>query len=400
MTQNKPGNSPVRLVSLDALRGTIMLYMASHTFGLNRMAEKNSEPFWRELAWWFDHVAWTGCSTWDLIQPAFMFMVGVAFPYSWSRRQATGEATGRIIAHGLFRALILVLIAVFLASGAGGWTKWEFFNVLGQIGLGYPFLFLLVSQHGEKPRLKLQVAALAVILVGYWLLFALYPVSWSPDELIQRGISAEELSGGVMVEGFFAHWNKYTNVAAAFDLWFLNLFPRQTPFLFNSGGYATLNFIPSLGTMILGLMAGELLRSEKTTQQKLRWLLVAGLGLTVVGLLAGVTVCPIIKRIWTPSWTLFSGGLVILLLAGYYWLIDLAGYRRWTFPLVVIGMNSIAIYMMSQLMRPWVTGRLQTHLGASLFNGSYAPIITDCLVLLVFWLVCWWMYRRRIFLKI
>ncbi|MFN7623932.1 MAG: acyltransferase family protein [Acidobacteriota bacterium] len=384
----------VRLVSLDALRGTIMLYMASHTFGLSKMAE-TGDPFWQRLAWWFDHVAWAGCSTWDLIQPAFMFMVGVALPYSWSRRIADGEAPRKIISHGVGRALILILIAVFLASGSGGWTRWEFFNVLGQIGLGYPFLFLLVNR-GQK----LQFGALAGILIGYWLLFALYPVAATPEDFARLGIGAEGLTGGVILEGFAAHWNKYTNVAAVFDGWFLNLFPRQTPFVFNSGGYTTLNFVPSLGTMILGLMSGELLRSERTTREKLRWLLVAGVGLTVIGLLAGVTICPLVKRIWTPSWTLFSGGLVVLLLAGYYWLIDLAGWRRWTYPLVVIGMNSIAIYMMSQLMRPWVGSRLRTHLGAGLFSGIHAPIINDCLVLLVFWLICWWMYRRRIFLRI
>lgn len=114
----------------------------------------------------------------------------------------------------------------------------------------------------------------------------------------------------------------------------------------------------------------------------------------------GMTICPIVKRIWTPSWAIFSGGLVVLLLAGFYWLVDMVGWKRWTFPLVVVGMNSIAIYMMSQLMRPWIGGRLRTHLGAGLFSGTYEPIINDCLVLLTFWLICLWMYRRRIFLKI
>lgn len=384
-----------RLVSLDALRGTIMFYMASHTFGLTKMAESTGAPFWQSMAWWFDHVAWVGCSTWDLIQPAFMFMVGVALPYSWSRRISDGDPGRRIIGHGVMRAAILVLISVFLASGSGGWTRWEFFNVLGQIGLGYPFLFLLVNR-----KLRVQIGAVAAILIGYWLLFALYPVAGTGYDYAGLGITADQLSGGVLQEGFFAHWSKYTNVAAAFDVWFLNLFPRQTPFVFNPGGYTTLNFVPSLATMIFGLMAGETLRSGLTNGEKLRRLLIAGLVLTVIGATMGMTICPIVKRIWTPSWAIFSGGLVVLLLAGFYWLVDMVGWKRWTFPLVVVGMNSIAIYMMSQLMRPWIGGRLRTHLGAGLFSGTYEPIINDCLVLLIFWLICLWMYRRRIFLKI
>jgi predicted acyltransferase len=115
---------------------------------------------------------------------------------------------------------------------------------------------------------------------------------------------------------------------------------------------------------------------------------------------AGFTVCPIVKRIWTPSWALFSGGLVVWFLAAFYWLIDVVGYKRWAQFLIVVGMNSIAIYLMSQLLRPWVTGVLKTHLGANLFSGNFGPVVRDSLTLLVFWLICWWMYRRKIFLRI
>ncbi len=124
------------------------------------------------------------------------------------------------------------------------------------------------------------------------------------------------------------------------------------------------------------------------------------MALVAVGVLAGFTVCPSVKRIWTPSWALFSGGLVVWLLAAFYWVIDVVWFRKWAQFLIIVGMNSIAIYLMSQLMRPWVGDVLKTHLGANLFSGAYGVIWRDCLTLFVFWLACWWMYRRKIFLRI
>jgi hypothetical protein len=234
---------------------------------------------------------------------------------------------------------------------------------------------------------------MTAILAGYWLLFALYPAA-------PAGAGAVAAGAEGVLPGFFAHWSKGTNVAAAFDGWFLNLFPRATPFVVNGGGYATLNFVPSLATMILGVMAGEELRGGRPPAAKARRLLVAAAALVALGLIAGFTVCPIIKRIWTPSWVLFSGGLVVALLAAFYWVIDVAGHRRWSFWLVVVGMNSIAIYLMSQLLRPWLSETFRTHLGAELFRGTFGPVINAVLTLAVFWLLCAWMHRRRIFLRI
>ncbi len=290
--------------------------------------------------------------------------------------------------------MILVLLAVFLASRSAKSTSWEFTNVLGQIGLGYPFLLFVLNR-----RLAVQAGVVAAILAGYWLLFAVYPLPTPGFDYAKVGVKASELSQSVL-GGFSGHWSKGTNVAAAFDTWFLNLFPRTTPFAFNPGGYATLNFVPSLATMILGVIAGEWLRSTRTASEKIRGLLVSGVALVVLGALAGFTICPIIKRIWTPSWTLFSGGLVVWMLAAFYWIIDVAGWKRWSQFLVVVGMNSIAIYMMSQLLRPFLNETFRTHLGANAFRGDFGPIGSACLTLFLFWLVCWWMHRRKIFLRI
>jgi heparan-alpha-glucosaminide N-acetyltransferase len=111
-------------------------------------------------------------------------------------------------------------------------------------------------------------------------------------------------------------------------------------------------------------------------------------------------VCPIVKRLWTPSWVVYSTGWTCWMLAAFYSVIDVGGFRRWAFPLVVVGVNSIAIYLMSQLMRPFVTASLKTHFGQDLFAGPYGPLIRGISILLVFWLICLWLYRQKIYIKI
>ena len=340
-----------------------------------------------------DHVAWRGCVFWDLIQPSFMFMVGVAMPFSYASRTARGETWSKMLVHALLRSVILVALAVFLASNWSRHTNYTFTNVLGQIGLGYTFVFLLL---GRRPAVQLGTAI--AILAAYWLLFAAYPLPDSDFPFAKYGAGEP----GITMTGFFAHWNKNANVAATFDRWFLNLFPHPAgkPFLFSEGGYATLNFIPSMATMIFGVLAGELLRSRREPMAKLRIMLVAGAVCLATGLLMDATVCPIVKRIWTPSWTVYSTGWTCGMLAAFYAVIDMAGYRRWAFPLVVVGMNSIAIYMMAQLLKPYVASTLRIHLGQDLFAGSYGSLLRASSTLLVFWLICFWMYRQKIFVKI
>src|SRR5207248_5442006 len=126
-------------------------------------------------------------------------------------------------------------------------------------------------------------------------------------------------------------------------------FPRVLRFDSSSGGYQVLNFVPTLATMILGLIAGGVLKDdERSGWAKVRWLTVAGVLALAAGYGLGLAgVCPVVKRIWTPSWVLFSGGWCLLILAGFYAVTDVGGWRRWAFPLVVVGMNSIAAYCIS-----------------------------------------------------
>ncbi len=145
----------------------------------------------------------------------------------------------------------------------------------------------------------------------------------------------------------------------------MNKFPRteQQPFSFNEGGYQTLNFIPAIGTMLLGVFCGQLLLSDRRWWQKFFLLVIGGAVCLGLGVAAGLYVCPIVKRIWTPSWVLYSGAWVIWALAAFYLLFDLCRLRWLAFPLVVIGMNSLAFYLMGQLLRPWAEKTVQTHFG-------------------------------------
>jgi predicted acyltransferase len=324
-----------------------------------------------------------------------MFMVGVAVPYSLASRRFKGEPAAMMWLHVWWRALVLVLLGVFLSSNSTPHTNWTFVNVLTQIGLGYPFLCMLAGR-----GLRIQFAALAVLLVGYWLLFFLWPL---PPAGYNYAAEAGWSRGWEGLPGWQAHWDKNTNPAAAFDAAVLGRFPPADGvhrFRFNEGGYATLNFIPSLATMILGLMAGEMLRGSRRTAEKFILLLGAAALCLGLGWLAGQTVCPLVKRVWTPSWAVYSAGWTFAMLAAFYGVIDMLGWKRWSWPLVVVGMNSIAMYAMGQLLTGWIGKTWRTHLPASWFAQPYAPVLQASLVLATLWLVCLWMYRRGIFLRI
>lgn len=379
--------TPARLQSLDAYRGAIMFLLLCG--GIYQSL--SSVPGWHWLAVQNEHVEWKGCVFWDLIQPSFMFMVGMALPFSSSRRSAEGQDQRKLFLHTLWRAFVLVALGVFLTTGTNKQPVFAFHNVLAQIGLGYVFLTLLVGRGW-----KVQAGAIGVIAVATWAAFALTPIARSATDYKALGIT----DPAQILSGFWAHWNMNANFAAAFDQWFLNLFPRETPFVFDRGGYQTLNFVPSLITMTLGLMAGENLRSGKTSAEKLGWLLKTGALCLVLALATGTTICPVIKKLWTPSWAFYSGAVVLWVFAAFYWFIDIKGHKAWTFPLVVVGMNSIAIYLAYQLTAGWIRATGKTWLGAGLFEGTYGALAQSLLVIGTLWTFCYWLWKRKVFIRI
>jgi heparan-alpha-glucosaminide N-acetyltransferase len=367
-----------RLASVDIYRGFVMFLMVAEVLELARLAKEfPGNWFWQWVTFHTTHVEWAGCSLHDLIQPSFSFLVGVAVPFSIAARRVRGDSFGQMALHALLRSIILILLGVFLRSNRASMTNWTFEDTLSQIGLGYFFLFLL-----GWTRQSIAWLIFVLILVAYWAAWAMYPN---------------------MGTEFVDHWKKNQNIGWVFDTWFLNLFPRPKPFTANGGGYLTLSFIPTLATMILGLIAGWWLRMDRPMKTKLLWMVLAGfLGIGMALVLHDRGICPNVKKIWTPTWVLYSGGWCFLLLALFVWLVEVIGIRRPFFVFLVFGMNSIAIYCLTGLTKNFIKRTLTTHLGSDSFKwfGIYEHFAMGLCVMTVLWLVLYWMYRRKLFLKI
>ena len=396
-----PSPAAPRLASVDAYRGLVMFLMMAEILKLTVLSKSFPDcGVLKFLALQQTHVEWIGCTLHDLIQPSFSFLVGVSLPYSIAAREAKGQSRLAMTLHAFWRAFILVALGVVLRSI---WTKtlpdYGFTDTLSQIGLGYGFLFLLGFR-----SVRDQWIAVVLILAGYWIFFAQHPLPPSDFNWAAVGVKQTWLDEHGLT-GFAAHWSKNANAAAEFDVWFLNLFPRETRFLYNGGGYQVLSFIPTLATMILGLIAGGVLKSERTGWGKVQWLTIAGLAGLALGYGWGMTgTCPVVKRIWTPSFVLFSGGWCFLMLAGFYAVMDVIGWKGWAFPLTVVGMNSIAAYCMStSFVKPELHKMTMKHLGAGTFEcfgPEFATLLHGATTLLLLWLILLWMYRRKVFLRI
>ncbi len=368
-----------RLLSLDVYRGLVMLLLASNGLGIAKAAQKFNGPFAEWITFQGGHPEWIsqfnflGLAIWDLIQPAFMFIVGVSMPFSYEKRAKLGESYGKRMRHAWTRAILLTLLGVFLQSLRKPETYWIFTNVLSQIGLGYGFLFFFVGK-----SLRTQFIGGLSILVGYYILMVFFP----------RDIAT-----------YAGHFENGTSMPQRFDVWFLNLFPRAKPF--EGHVYTTLNFVPAIVTMLMGLMAGQVLKNKNVPDRtKLMQLCAAAAACLLIGAIFGLTVCPVIKKLWTPSWVLFSGGWVIGLLALSYWIIDVKKWDGWVFPFVIVGLNPLAMYLLSMMGRGGVTAALKRHLPDTWFMGTHGPVVLACLIALLFWLILLWMYRKKIFLRL
>ncbi len=390
-------DSGARLMTLDAYRGFVMLLMMAEVLQFSEVASTlKTSAIWNWLSYHQSHVDWVGLSLHDLIQPSFSFLVGAALPFSIASRERQGHGEASIVLHAFKRALILILLGIFLRSIGKPLTYFTFEDTLTQIGLGYGFLVLLGWQSQ-----RVLWAVFAAILVAYWLAFALHPSPPAGLDATTVG-TAKDLSN--TTSGFAAHWGKTANFAAQFDVWFLNLFPRETPFVSNEGGYVTLNFIPTLATMILGLIAANVLRSPSSHFEKVRWFMITGAVGVVLGALIGwLGFCPVVKRIWTPTWVLVSGGFCFWLLAAFYTVLDWRCWRRWAWPLLVIGMNSIAAYVLTEVLRDPLRELVKAHVGLvtlPIVGPVYQSLLGGVVILAALWSLLFWMYRRKLFLKI
>jgi len=361
--------------------------------------DRFSENVQKVLEWidfHISHVAWGGCSLHDMIQPAFSFLVGTSLAFSFSKRSREGQSWEWMFFHALGRSLILVFLGIFLRSLGKPSTNFTFDDTLTQIGLGYGLLFFFADR---KP-LTIALGAVGV-LVFYWLVFALYPLPSSSFNYAAVGVPE---SWQHHAKGFAGHWNKNSNAAWAFDVWWMNLFPREMRFEFSAGGYCTLSFIPTLGTMLLGLLAGSWMRDiEQSGRRSAVFLTTAAVCFAGGLAMDHFGICPIVKRIWTPSWVLWSGAICFLWLLVLSWICDDARLTRWSFFFRVIGANSIVAYVMSWTIEGWLKQAIERHFGFAIKTWvpePYRAFFLGCSVLLIFWLILLWLYRRKIFVRI
>lgn len=354
--------------------------------------------FWKFLCHHQSHAQWVGCSLHDLIQPSFSFVVGAVMPFSIANREARGQTFGPMVRHATLRCLILIVLGIALLSSHSRQLTWDFDDTLTQIGLAYPFVFLLAFR-----PVRDRWIAFGSVLVLWWVAFALYPLPGPGFDYAAVGVSPEWLNEHGL-SGFAAHWQKNSNLAAAFDRWFLNLFPQNKPHVGFFNGLTTLNFIPLTATLLLGLIGGDLLRSDRSPWAKVRWLSLAA----VVGWIAGrglgaAGICPVAKPIWTPSWVLFSGGWCFAFLAFFYLFVDILGQKKLTTPLLIIGANSILAYAMSHLYPAFAFNSWKRIFGSEVFRvfgPAYEPLVYGAVVLLTYWLILFVFYRKKIFLRI
>ena len=400
---SSPTKSPfVRRTSIDVFRGMVMFLMLAEVLEWGKLLavkDRFSENVQKVLEWidfHTSHVAWGGCSLHDMIQPAFSFLVGTSLAFSFSNRSREGQSWEWMFFHALVRSLILVFLGIFLRSLGKPSTNFTFDDTLTQIGLGYGLLFFFADR---KP-LTIALGAVGV-LVFYWLVFALYPLP--PSSFNYAAVGVPE-SWQHHAKGFAGHWNKNSNAAWAFDVWWMNLFPREKRFEFSEGGYCTLSFIPTLGTMLLGLLAGSWMRDiEQSGRRSAVFLTTAAVCFAGGLAMDHFGICPIVKRIWTPSWVLWSGAICFLWLLVLSWICDDARLTRWSFFFRVIGANSIVAYVMSWTIEGWLKQAIERHFGFAIKTWvpePYRAFFLGCSVLLIFWLILLWLYRRKIFVRI
>jgi predicted acyltransferase len=372
-----------RLVSLDALRGFDMFWIIGGEHIIHALAELTGWTVMEWLSAQMHHTVWNGCTFYDMIFPLFLFISGVSMPFSFGKKlRAAGventfelpwEVKKEIYVDMIRRTLILILLGM-VVNGLfrfNGFENTRFASVLGRIGLAWFFAGLIYMNYG----LKKQLYWFFVILIGYWLAMKLIPVP---------GFGA----GNLTMEG---------SLESYIDRVFLP--GRLHSKVHDPEGL--LSTIPAIATGLLGIFTGTFIREKRFAPLKsVYFLLLAALLLILLGL-AWDTVFPINKRLWTSSFVLFVGGYSIAFFALFYLIIDVLGWKSWTFPFLLIGMNSIVIYMaMEGLVNfPYTADFIFGGL-INLADHHWHPLLKAVSVILIEFGFLYFLYRNKLFLKV
>ncbi len=364
-----PALTDERLVSLDFFRGlTMFLLTAESAEVFTHFVDPELEgTFLYWLGTQCHHVSWDGLRFWDLIQPFFMFIVGVAMPFSLAIRIKKGQTHAGLTGHALKRSLVLLLLGWGLYCIGPGEIQFRFQSVLSQLALTYMIAYLIMNQS-----------------VRFQLIFSLALVALT--EIVYRGF---------WVEGFT---NPFTAPNENFGYWLDLQYGGED----TGGHWVSFNALPTTAHTIWGVLAGQLLLSSRSAMNKLSILVVAGLLCLAAGYgLSSMT--PIIKRISTSTFVLASGGWTLLALGFSYWLIDIMKQRKWTLFCVVVGMNPLFIYLFCNVGGAGMAEHIISPFATALLGGlgeAKLRIAISLLVLFLLWYLCYWLFKRKIFIKI
>lgn len=369
MTQDtNVGLSGKRLLSIDALRGFTMLWIIGGGAVIRSFEQVWKNAFTLALYEQMEHAGWQGFRFLDLIFPLFLFIVGAVLPFSVLRRLEKGEGLGSIYRHVLKRTIVLIVLGLInYGLLRFDWEQMRWSSVLGRIGICYFFACVLLIH----TNWRVQAFIAAAIMILYWAAVMFIPVpGHGPGVLTPEGCLTTYLDQ-LIVPGKLG----------------LGLYDRQ----------GVLSTFTSLSTTLLGVLAGQWLRSMHSPQRKTFGLIGAGIAGLVVGYGWGQSFF-ISRNVWTSSFVLVSAGWSCLLLAVFYWVIDVKGYRKWAFFFVVIGVNAIAIWCAQRFIdfkgiASFFVG------GAAQYTGAYQPIILSFCTLMTKCLTLWFLYRNRIFFK-
>jgi predicted acyltransferase len=359
-----------RIASVDALRGFDMFWIAGGESIIHAIYRVWPGAATRGLNTQFEHVPWAGFHFYDLIFPLFVFVVGVVLPFSLTKRIEEGANRPQLYRHIVQRFLLLFLFGLIYGDLLDfNIQHLRIPGVLQRIALCYLFAALVVMLTGIRG----QAIVAGSLLVVYWLVMKLVPVP---------GVGA----GVLTPDG---------NLAGYLDRLLIPLRFCCYTFGDNEGLLST---IPAISTCLLGVLAGHWLRSAKCSpQRKTLGLAVAGVASLFVGWVWSFNF-PIIKNIWSSSFVLWAGGWSLLLLALFYWVIDVKGYQRWAFFFKVIGMNAITIYLVDRFFNFGIITNVFMH-GLYPVFGHYRPIVESACVVFTMWLFLYFLYRQKIFLR-
>jgi len=367
-SSNQPPAAEGRLVSLDFFRGVTMFMLIGESTGLY---ERLRDPALKgtllgALGWQLEHHLWNGLHCWDLVQPFFMFIVGVAMPFSIGKRWERGDSWSKTFHHALSRSSLLLFFGWALYCIGPGHLTFELWNVLAQLSFTYLVAFLMM----RKPA-RVQLGFTFGLLVATELLYRFWPVAGFNQPFV--------------ADHGFGAWMDLAIMGKLSD-----------------GHWVVFNAVPTTAHTMWGVLAGQVLKSTRAPWQKIRMLAVAG----AIGVVAGYSLnplTPIIKRICTSSFVIVSGGWCLLALVLSYWLIDVIGLKKWSVFFNIVGMNSLFIYLFTntggadwihKIARPFTMGLFAW---AGQLN---AEIVTSLVVWTMLWSLCFWLYKKRIFIRI